>query len=114
LTCRQGEQVLDQALEGDGLIQDTAVGQGAVGGVGVGEIDLQLGADAGQRVAQLVGGVGDEALLAIVGIFDPVEHGVHGAGEPGDLVVAVGLGDPTSKVGAGHVRDLGSDCFDRS
>ena len=55
--------------------------------LGVREVDLELGADAGQRAAQLVAGVGDEPALAVGGVLEPGEHRVHRLREPADLVV---------------------------
>ena len=70
----------------------------AVGPVGVGEVDLELGAHAGERAAQLVGRVGDEPPLASAGLLDPLEHVVHRAGQAGDLVVAAGHRHPAMEV----------------
>ena len=56
--------------------------------------------------AQLVRGVGHEPLLAARGVLDPVEHGVHRAGQAGDLVVARRLGHPPVEVGAADLRHL--------
>ena len=49
---------------------------------------LELAADHGQRRAQLVRGVGDEAALAREGVLEPVEHVVEGVGEHAHLVRA--------------------------
>jgi hypothetical protein len=40
-----------------------------------------LVADRGERAAQLVRGVGDEAALAGEGVLEPVQHVVEGLGE---------------------------------
>ena len=48
--------------------------------------DLELGPHAGQRAAQLVGGVGDERPLPLPGRGQPVEHAVEGDGQRLDLV----------------------------
>ena len=63
-------------------------------GVGVGERDLDLGADHGQRRAQLVAGVGDEAALAVEGGGQAVEHPVDGVGQVAQLVARAGHRDP--------------------
>ena len=47
---------------------------------------LELGPHAGQRAAQLVGGVGDERALPLPAGGQPVEHPVQGDGQGTDLV----------------------------
>ena len=84
---RDREQVVDQALHADGVGEHVALGRLPVGELGVLEVDLELGADPGERAAQLVAGVGDEPTLAIGGVLEPGEHRVHGAGEATDLVL---------------------------
>ena len=66
----------------------------AIVGLGVGQRDVDLGAHHGQRRAQLVRGVGHEALLGLERRAEPVEHRVEGVGELGDLVVGAGVADP--------------------
>ena len=68
---------------------------------------LEVGEHARQRRAQLVRGVGDEAALAVehrlglgVGVVERLQHPLQRAGELGDLVVGLGLGDR----GAGVLR----------
>ncbi len=74
---------------------------------------LQLGAQAGDRAAQLVGGVGDEPALSFHGGFERGERLVGGAGEAGDLVTADGLRDPPAQVGGGGDRGhLAADVLD--
>src|SRR6266566_1775231 len=114
VTAGELEEVLDDTLEGGDLFEDAAMRGGEVGGAGVGEVDFELGADAGERAAQVVGGVGDEAPLAPGGVLEAVQHGVHRAAEAGDLVVATGVGDSRAKVGAADAGDLRSDGFDRA
>ena len=103
--AREREQVVDEALQADGVVEHVALGRLPVGALGVGEVDLELGADAGERAAQLVAGVGDEPALALGGVLEPGEHRVHRAGEPADLVVGRGLGHPAVQV-------LGADRLD--
>ena len=74
------------------------LGRLPVGPLGVREVHLELGADPGQRAAQLVARVGDEARLAFGGVLEPAEHRVHGAGEPADLVLGRRVGDPAVEV----------------
>ncbi len=50
----QVQQVVDEALEPDHLFQHAAVGGARIGSVRVGEVDLDLGAHAGEGAAQLV------------------------------------------------------------
>ena len=70
-----------------------------VGLAGRRQVDLELGADAGQRAAQLVRRVGDESLLAGDRVVDAVEHLVHRAGQAVDLVAGAGLRHPAAEVG---------------
>ena len=62
---RQEQQVVGQALEPDVSSSTLAWVAEQVGLVRVREVDLELGADAGERAAQLVGGVGDEPALPL-------------------------------------------------
>ena len=63
-----------EALDG----ADALVAAGfAFGGIGFPLEQFELGADAGQRGAQLVGGVGDEALLGVGGLFQAFEGEVE-------------------------------------
>lgn len=45
-------------------------------------------AHGGERRAQFVRSIADEALTGAIAVFDAVEHAVHGAGEPIDLVAS--------------------------
>ena len=56
-------------------------------GVRVGERDLEVGADHGQRVAQLVRRLLDELALALEGLVEAAEHVVEGVGQLVELVV---------------------------
>ena len=56
--------------------------------VGLGE-QVEVGAQRGQRRAQLVAGVGDQLALPVPGGGERGEHRVERRGEPGDLVVAL-------------------------
>ena len=70
----QHQHLVDQVAEAfDGADGLPDAGFAFVG-VGLALKELKLGADAGQRGAQLVGGVGDEALLGGGGLFEAVEH----------------------------------------
>ncbi len=77
--------------------------------VGRRDRQLQLGPLGGQRATQVVGDIGDEPALPFGGPLEPVEHPVHGRGQPTDLVVAAGRVDPTIEVAVGDEVDLGAD-----
>ena len=49
--------------------------------VGIGEGDVEVGADHRQRVAQLVRRLLDEAALALERVVDAAEHVVEGVGQ---------------------------------
>src|SRR6185295_14023464 len=55
---------------------------------------LGLATDAGQGGAELVGELGGEPLLAAQGTGDPVQQGVEGAPQVGDLVAGAGVVEP--------------------
>ena len=61
-------------------------------GVGLSE-QVEVGAQAGQRRAQLVTGVRDEPALLVAGVGERREHGVERRREPGQLVLGRSLGD---------------------
>ena len=63
--------------------------------------DVDGGADRGQRAAQLVGRVADEPPRRGVRLLQPVEHEVHGLGQPGDLVARWRNGDVARGRGPG-------------
>ena len=77
-------------------------------------VHLQLGADPRERAAQLVGGIGDEAPLLRRRRGQPVEHRVHGACQPGDLVRSRRFGHPAVEAAGRDAVDLGTDVLDRS
>ena len=105
------EQVLDGPLRRDHLVEHAPLGRTAIA-AGVGQVDLQLGPHPGERVAQLVGCIGDEAALPFRRTFDPLEHRVHRACQAGDLVVSRRLVHPAVQVGAAHGGDLGAHRLD--
>jgi hypothetical protein len=96
LAAGQGEQVVDQAGHAVAGPLDHGHGVAQVVGVGpgVGQGDVDVGADDGQGVAQLVGGVGDELALGGEGRVQPGQHGVEGVGQLLELVVGAGQLDP--------------------
>jgi hypothetical protein len=50
--------------------------------------DLDVGAQGGDRGAQLVAGVGDQVALGLQRARECVERGVEAGGEPGELVAS--------------------------
>ena len=72
-------------------------------GVGLAGEDLELAANRGQRRAQLVRGVGDEAALAGKGILEPVEHVVERLRQGADLVAGALGPDPAVELAGVHL-----------
>ena len=106
----QGQQVLDQHAHARGLVLDAPHRLLDVGRLARGAHAEQLGvaADRGQRRAQLVRGVGDEAPQAILaglalaeGPLEAVEHRVERDAEAADLGPRVGRLDAVGEVAAG-------------
>jgi hypothetical protein len=62
------------------------VAQVLVGGTRVGQRDLEVGADDGKRVAQLVGGLVDELALGLERVVDAPEHVVERVRQLAQLV----------------------------
>ncbi len=109
----QGQQVGDERGEPPDLGDGTAEQRRRVRS-GVGGGHLQLGAQRGKRVAQLVGDVGDQRALALGGGLQPIQHGVHGVGQPADLVAPGRLGHPAVELGRHERLHLGADRLHRS
>ena len=102
----QDEQLVDEALHPAGLVEHVALlGPTPLPG------RLQLHAQARDRAAQLVRGVGDEAPLLLGAVLQPPQHLVDGAGQPADLVVLDRHGDPLVEVLAGDGVRPGPDRF---
>ena len=80
----------------------------------MGDRDLERGADVGDRCAQLVRRVGDEALLRVVRRLQPVEHPVQRAGETTDLVARHGLRDAAVQAFGRDPGDLAAHRLHRS
>ena len=108
------QQVVDHPLHRHDLLQLTRPRGRDVGRLRVASVDLQLGAHAGERRAQLVRGVGDELLLAARGVLQAGEHLVHRHGEAGDLVVTGRLGNPPVELAEADPGDLVADPLDRA
>jgi hypothetical protein len=99
----QQQEVLDQVLEPQPL-GPHALGQGhRAGPLRVRQGHLGVLAQAGHRGAELVGGVGDEPPLPLLGPLQAFEHAVHGGRQPGDLVAGGGRGHPAVQLAG---RDL--------
>ena len=75
--------------------------------VGLGE-QVEVGAQRGQRGAQLVAGVGDQLALPVARRGERGEHRVERRGQPGDLVVALDR-DRVQPLGAGDVLGRGGE-----
>ena len=58
--------------------------------------------------------VSHEPALALLGMIQPVEHGIHGARQPGDLVIAGRFGDPGVQLMTGDGFDARPDLLDRT
>ena len=85
LGAGQREHVVDEPVH---LVQPPQQRRGCPRGgalVGLAVQQLDLGAQHGQRRAQLVRGVRDEVALAREGALEPLEHAVERGGEHADL-----------------------------
>ena len=84
----QREQPVDEGLAADRGVSHHLGHRAEIRGrgPGIGEGNVDLGADDRQRGPQLVGGVGHEALLAHEGPVEPFEHGVERVGQLLELV----------------------------
>ena len=80
--------------------------------VGLAE-QVEVGAQRGERRAQLVAGVGDQLPLAVPGRGERREHLVERGGQAGDLVVALDR-QRAQVLGAGDVLDRGGEPADRA
>ena len=114
LRDRQGEQRLAQGDEPIGLGGGDAdclpqLLRAATGSGG----QFQLALEDGQRRAQFVAGVGEEVPLLGRGRLQPLEHGVEGFGEPGQLVACARDRQPVVTGHAAHRRGLRAQPFDR-
>ena len=121
IEASQPEHVVDQLAHPLGLQQDPAhrlidlraLGQGAL------PIELGVGAKRGQRGAQLMAGLGEEAphqLLAGLafgdGRLDAAEHPVQRRAEPADLASRIAGTDPVGEVAGGDAVSPGRHHFD--
>ncbi len=107
------DQVVHQQRQLLDLLDDVAEQPLALVGVHVLALllqDLDVRAQAGDRRAQLVRGVGDELALRVHGVverahgvLERVEHRVEAAGEPPELVFAGGLDAPAEVARDGDV-----------
>ena len=107
------EEVGDEAFHVPVLVEQGAGGVAPVGGLRVGEGDLEVGTGGGEGALQLVGGIRHEAVLLVGGGLESIEHRVHRGGQASDLVVVRGNGHPFVQVLARHVGDPGANGFDR-
>ena len=108
------DQVADEVGQLLELVDDVGEQRAAVlvgEQVGVDE-DLDVGAEAGERRAELVGGVGDELALGVHRSLERREHLVEAGGEGGELVVAVGVDPPAQVAGRGHLLGGPAEALD--
>ena len=89
--AREREEVLNDVGEALGLVAKNCEGFAVLGGRAVGprKRDLRFTAKYGDRRAQFVRGIGDEAALALKGIFQPVEQIVEGDGELSEFIALI-------------------------
>ena len=73
------------------------------------ENHFELAADGGHGAAEVVGERVGDGMELVYGFLDAVEHAVNGAGEAGDFVVSVNLGDSAFEV---VLADAGGDVGD--
>ncbi len=92
---RAGEeqQVLGEGLQTSGLPHGGGDRGGPVGAFRVDEGHFETGPQGGERAAQFVCCVRDEASLLGGGVVEALQGGVDGGGEGGDLVSGGGNGD---------------------
>jgi hypothetical protein len=111
----QGQQPVDEPFVA--LVDGQQVGAELaqrLAGLRVLQGDLDEGAVDGQRGAELVGGVGDEAALAVEGgAVEALQHGVEGVGEVLELVVGAVQGDALLQVAVGDPAGGGGDVLQR-
>jgi hypothetical protein len=116
LAAGQREQPLEQPLAAAGGVADP-FGHGAqlrLGGVGVGQGDVDFGAGDRQRGAQLVGGVGGKAALGVEGGVQAREHLVEGVGQLLELVVGAVQGDALVQGALRQALGGGGDALQRA
>ena len=105
----QHQETVDEAGQPLGLRHGVLQVGGGVA-VGVGLEVLQPQPQAGERRAELMGGVGDEGLLAPHEVLQPGRGAVEGLGQRAHLRRSAGLGDATGQVAltdvAGGLLDL--------
>ena len=77
-------------------------------------IQLRIAMDGGQRGAQLMAGVGDEAHLGAVGLVDAVQHGVDGLGQGFQLLLGAGQVDAPVQMGGVDLVQLARQAFSSS
>jgi hypothetical protein len=108
--AREGQQVLDDRAHAHDLV--ARAGENHAGlprEIVVAKADLELGTHRSQRGAELVRGVGNQALARLYAFLKPVEHRVQRACEVRELVpnardrdsLVADLGDPDA-LGAGR------------
>ena len=107
----QEQEILHHDLHSEHLLEEPAQHRTLLAVGGLGHVDLQLGAEPGQRAPQLMGGVGNESLLPADRGLETGQHVVHGRGEAIDLIFGAGSGNPSLKIGGPDLRNLHPDVF---
>jgi len=80
------QELLDEVFEAVGLLRGQFGNARPRRAIGVGQADLQGGADGGEWAAQLVEASATNRALAAGGVVEAVEHLVHGFGEVPDFI----------------------------
>ena len=109
----QRQKVADDAVEAVDLLVDVGEELLLHPGIVVLLIEQRFQEDLhrAQRRLQLVGGVGDELVARHIQFFQPLGHGVEGAGQLGELVFAPHL-HAGGEVAAAHARYAGAQFAD--
>ena len=107
------QQVLGQPGQPQRVGVHVARRLGPVQAVRVIEGHLELGADAGDRAAQLVRGVRDQVPLALLRVGEPGEHVVQRDGERPHLVPGGRHRQVTRHAGLGHLGGAAAQLGDR-
>ena len=116
LAAREHQQRLDQRVGALGRVADHRGHAPVLGDVGVrvGQRHVDFGTHHGERRSQFVRGVGDEALLALEGCADAVEHRVECGCQLGHLVVGADVADALVQRLARQMLGGGGDLLQRA
>ena len=114
--AREQQEILDEQAHPLGLTADSPHRAREIlrAAFGAAREELRVGAHRGERRAQLVRGVGDEAAQAPVGGFDLAEHVVERDAEAADLGALVGDVHAAREVARGDRARGGGDRVERA